>query len=338
VRLLSKECSRIWATSRPLVLPTVAGVCALAVPLTNDPYYLSVALNIAIWAVLAIGMNIVVGYAGLLDLGYSAFMAIGAYVTAILMLQTSTSFWLTWPLSGLVAGVFGVVIGLPTLRLRTDYLAIVTLGFGEITRLVITNLEFTGGPSGLYGVPSPSLFGHQLESMDSYYFLALAMLVAGIGFTIFVRRSRLGAAWLYVRYDADVAQAVGVNPLTTKLAAYGFGAVWGGLAGALFVVSATAVSPSSFMFAQSLLVLMAVILGGQGSLFGAMLGAAAVVGLPELFRPVASWRLLAFGVVLILLMIRRPQGLIRMRPTLPLERRTQRSLVEVALREPSQDS
>jgi branched-chain amino acid transport system permease protein len=283
---------------------------AIGIPLVGDQYVLSVSLNVLIFAVLAVGMNVVVGYAGLLDLGYAAFFAVGAYTTALLMIHTDASFWLIWPLSGFAAGIFGVVIGIPTLRLRTDYLAMVTLGFGEITRLSITNLDFTGGPTGLYGLREPTLFGEMLSSAG-YYWLSLAMLIIGLVLSSWIRKSKLGAAWTYIRHDEEVAQAVGVNPLLAKLAAYGFGAVWGGLAGAIFVESSTAVSPTSFIFAQSLLVLMAVILGGPGSLAGAVLGACVVVGVPEVFRDAESWRMFAFGVVLIVLMIFRPEGLIR---------------------------
>jgi branched-chain amino acid transport system permease protein len=299
---------------------------AATVPLTHDIYILSVALNIAVFALLAIGMNIVVGYAGLLDLGYIAFFAAGSYTTAILMQDTSVSFWIAWPMSGLVAGIFGIAIGVPTLRLRMDYLAIVTLGFGEITRLVINNLEFTGGPTGIYNIRQATGFGWEF-TQTGYYYLALGMLAIGVAFSAWVRSSRLGAAWTYIRHDEEVARAVGVNPLIAKLAAYALGAVWGGLAGGVFVEASTAVSPTSFIFAQSLLVVLAVILGGQGSLSGAILGSIMVVGVPEWFRSVESWRMLAFGGVLVLLMIFRPEGLIRQPLTLREEREVARRMV-----------
>jgi branched-chain amino acid transport system permease protein len=299
-------------------------ILGLAVVIAGDPYWLSLGFNVLIFAVLAVGMNVVVGYAGLLDLGYAAFFAIGAYTTALLLTYTGISFWFAWPISGITAGIFGIIVGAPTLRLRTDYLAIVTLGFGEITRIVITNLEITGGPSGLYNLSPPSFLGHPIESQATYYLLAVLMLGAGMGFCHWVRRTRLGAAWIYVRHDEEVAQAVGVNPLLAKIAAYGFGAVWGGLAGALFVESETAVSPTSFTFVQSLLVVMAVILGGQGSLMGVMLGTLLVVAVPELFRATQSWRLLGFGLVLIAVMILRPEGFIRDAPSMPIEERARR--------------
>jgi branched-chain amino acid transport system permease protein len=284
---------------------------ALAIPFLGNLYWLGLGVDVLIFAILAIGMNIVVGYAGLLDLGYAAFFAIGSYVTALLMADTHWSFWVAWPFSGIAAGLFGMVVGAPTLRLRTDYLAIVTLGFGEITRLVITNLDVTGGPTGLYDLREPQAFGMSIESQTAYYWLALAMLLAGLGCTVFLRRSRLGAAWSYIRNDEDLAQAVGINPIAVKLAAYGLGAIWGGLAGALYVESAGAVSPTSFTFTQSLLVVIAVLLGGQGSLPGVLIGTVLAVGLPEFFRTADSWRFLAFGIVLIVVMLCRPRGLIR---------------------------
>ena len=254
-------------------------------------------------------MNIVVGYAGLLDLGYVAFFAVGSYTTAILMQDTALSFWVVWPISGVVAGAFGIVIGVPTLRLRMDYLAIVTLGFGEITRLVITNVDFTGGPTGIYNIREVTLLGW-VFTQSAYYYLALVLLVIGVAFSAWICDLNLGAAWTYIKHDEEVARAVGVNPLTAKLAAYFIGAVWGGLAGGIFVEAATAVAPASFVFAQSLLVVLAVILGGQGSVTGAILGSILVVGVPEIFRSMESWRMLAFGGVLVLLMIFRPQGLV----------------------------
>jgi branched-chain amino acid transport system permease protein len=301
-------------TSRRTLLPWILlSAIAIAIPVSGNPYYLSVGNTVLIFAVLAVGLNVVAGYAGLLDLGYVAFFAIGAYVTALLVTYTDIPVWLAWPVSGATAGVFGLIIGAPTLRLRTDYLAIVTIGFGEITRIVITNLDVTGGPTGLYGLREPVIAGYELVDPKAYYFISLAMLLSGLAFSFWVRRSRLGAAWGYIRYDEEVAQAVGVNPLAAKLAAYGLGAIWGGLAGSVYVESVGAVSPTTFTFAQSLLVVMSVVLGGAGSLLGVLVGTILVIGLPELFRTAESWRLLAFGIALVLLMVWRPSGLIRHR-------------------------
>ncbi len=289
----------------------VLAAIALAIPIWGNAYYVSVGTTVLIFAVLAVGLNVVLGYAGLLDLGYVAFFAIGSYTTGMLVRYTPVPFPLAFLASGALAGLCGLVIGGPTLRLRADYLAIVTIGFGEIVRITLTNLDFTGGPTGIYGIPMATIGGYELNSAVDYYWLALAMMAVGLVFTGLVRRTSLGTAWIYIRYDEEVAQAVGVSPFHAKLAAYGLGAVWGGLAGSIYVVSAGAVSPTSFTFAQSLLIVMSVILGGQGSLLGVVIGTICVIAIPELFRSVASWRLLAFGFVLIALMLWRPMGLIR---------------------------
>lgn len=298
---------------------------AIAIPVFGNGYHLSVGTTVLIFGILAVGLNVVLGYAGLLDLGYVAFFAIGSYTTAMLLQYSELPFPLAFVASGIVAGVFGVVVGAPTLRLRADYLAIVTIGFGEIVRLTITNLDVTGGPTGLYGIRQPVLLGHTLDDPVAYYWLALIMMAAGLTFSWAVRRTKLGASWAYIRYDEDVAQAVGVNPFIAKLTAYGLGAIWGGLAGSIYVVSVGAVSPTSFTFAQSLLIVMSVVLGGQGSLLGVVLGTICVIAIPEAMRAADSWRFFAFGLALVALMLWRPSGLVRSRyevEAAPKQRRT----------------
>ncbi|MGE3872023.1 MAG: branched-chain amino acid ABC transporter permease [Parvibaculaceae bacterium] len=294
-----------------ILIWAVLAVAAIAIPLSGNLYYLSVGTTVLIFAVLAVGLNVVLGYAGLLDLGYIAFFAIGSYVTAMLFYYTDTPFLPALLASGAAAGLFGMIIGAPTLRLRSDYLAIVTIGFGEIVRIVATNLDITGGPTGLYGLRQPTIAGYTLEDPVTFYCIALGMLGIGLGFSRMIRRTRLGAAWAYIRYDEEVAQAVGINPFIAKLGAYGLGAIWGGFAGSIYVVSVGAVSPTSFNFTQSLLVVMAVVLGGQGSLLGVIIGTLCVIAIPEAFRSADSWRLLAFGLALIALMLWRPTGIIR---------------------------
>jgi branched-chain amino acid transport system permease protein len=286
-------------------------IAAIAVPLSGNGYFLSVGTTVLIFAVLAVGLNVVLGYAGLLDLGYVAFFAIGSYVTAMLLNYTELPFLLAFAASGVTAGLFGMLVGAPTLRLRTDYLAIVTIGFGEIVRIVATNLDVTGGPTGLYGLRQPVIAGYTLTDPLAYYWIALGMLIVGLSFSAAIRRTKLGAAWAYIRYDEEVAQAVGVNPFLAKLSAYGLGAIWGGFAGSIYVVSVGAVSPTTFTFSQSLLVVMSVVLGGQGSLLGVVVGTLCVIAIPEAFRAAESWRLLGFGIALIALMLWRPTGLIR---------------------------
>jgi branched-chain amino acid transport system permease protein len=297
--------------SRQLPIWIFLAIVAIAIPLSGNGYYLSVGTTVLIFAVLAVGLNVVLGYAGLLDLGYVAFFAIGSYVTAMLLYYTELPFLLAFILSGIAAGLFGVLVGAPTLRLRTDYLAIVTIGFGEIVRIVATNLDITGGPTGLYGLRQPVVGSYTITEPIAYYWIALGMLVIGLSFSAMIRRTKLGAAWAYIRYDEEVAQAVGINPFLIKLSAYGLGAIWGGFAGSIYVVSVGAISPTSFTFGQSLLIVMSVVLGGQGSLLGVVVGTLCVIAIPEAFRATESWRLLSFGIALIALMLWRPTGLIR---------------------------
>ncbi len=299
------------AAARFPVAPLVIGalVLAAALPLVSSNYVIDVGLTIVTYAILALGLNIVVGYAGLLDLGYAAFFAIGAYTTALLETLLHLNFWETIPFSMLLAGVSGVIIGFPTLRLRSDYLAIVTLGFGEIVRIIATNLDITGGPNGLYGINPARLFGHDITSPKAVYELGIAFLVVVLVFVIRLGRSRLGRAWTSLREDESAAEAVGVPTLRVKMLAYVMGAVIGGLGGSLFAARFGAIDPTSFTYAQSVTILIIVVLGGRGSLPGVILGAIIVAGLPEALRFIHLWREFAFAIALILLMLVRPQGL-----------------------------
>jgi branched-chain amino acid transport system permease protein len=297
----------------------------ILVPLRLNNYYLSVLTSVGVYAVLGLGLNIVVGYAGLLDLGYAAFFAIGAYATAYLLTTPTIavgpwtvtfptpSFWLMLPLSALIAAVFGVLIGAPTLRLRSDYLAIVTLGFGEITRITATNLDWTGGPNGLYAVPQPTFRGFTFTLPLHFYYLILGLLLVTLFCVSRLAVSRIGRAWAYIREDELAAAAMGINTVRLKLLAYALGAVWGGVAGAFLAVQLSAVSPDSFTFSQSVQILIIVVLGGLGSIPGVILGAIVVEVVPELLRNLPenliNWRLLLFAIALIALMIYRPQGL-----------------------------
>jgi branched-chain amino acid transport system permease protein len=217
------------------------------------------------------------------------------------------------PIAALVAAVFGVIIGAPTLRLRSDYLAIVTLGFGEITRISATNLDVTGGPNGLYGVPQPTLAGFTFQSTVQFYYLSLGLALVTLFFVSRLGNSRIGRAWAYIREDELAAAAMGINPVTVKLLAYALGAVWAGVAGSFLAVQLTAISPESFTFNQSVLILIVVVLGGLASIPGVILGAVVVVTTPELGRNLpgdfSQYRLLIFALALIALMIFRPEGL-----------------------------
>jgi len=288
-------------------------LAVIAVPPQLSNYYITLLTNICVYAMLGLGLNIVVGYAGLLDLGYAAFFAIGAYATAYLMTTHNFSFWVVVPIAALLAAVFGVIIGAPTLRLRSDYLAIVTLGFGEMTRISATNLDFTGGPNGLYGVPQPFIGGFTFTTPLHFYYLSLALALITLFCVARLGNSRIGRAWAYIREDELAASAMGINPVRVKLLAYALGAVWAGIAGAFLAVQLSAISPESFTFNQSVQILIVVVLGGLASVPGVILGAIVVVITPEIGRYLpgdfASYRLLIFALALIVLMIFRPEGL-----------------------------
>jgi len=283
---------------------------ALALPRVGDNYVLEIFTNSFFYIVLCLGLNIVVGYAGLLDLGYAAFFAVGAYTTGILTSEAGWNFWFTIPAAAFFSAIAGVVIGGPTLRLRSDYLAIVTLGFGEITRIAARNLkEITGGASGLIGIHRPVLFGLELRKISHYYYVFLALVVIALFVSYRLQNSRLGRAWQYVREDEDAAEAMGIDRVAVKLYAYVIGAIFAGVAGSFFAAKMTAISPETFQFMQSATILMAVVLGGMGKIPGMIVGALALVLFPEVFRSIGSVRMLVFGLLLIVMMIFRPHGL-----------------------------
>ncbi len=289
-----------------LLVPPVVFVLLL---LYGSDYVTSVAVTVATYAVLGLGLNVVIGFAGLLDLGYAAFFAIGAYATAIFATKFGWNVWETLPAAVIAAGLSGAILGYPTLRLRSDYLAIVTLGFGEIVRLSFNNWDYVNGPDGIYGIPIPSIFGQQLDTQDWYMALVTLLLVLVIFITSNMSNSRLARGWIALRQDELAAEVSGVPTLKLKMWAYVVGGMIGGLAGSIFAIRIGLVNPSSFTLSVTITVLMLLVLGGSGSLGGILLGAAVVVGLPEVLRDVQQFRLLAFSVALIAIMILRPQGL-----------------------------
>lgn len=285
-------------------------VLAAAAPdLGASQYLLSIGTQAEVFMCLALGLNIVAGYAGLLDLGFAAFFAIGAYSTGLLATKAHWTILATLPVGVTLSLVGAVIVGLPTLRLRSDYLAIVTLGFGEIIETVANNLNFTGGPTGVFGIPPLAIGGLQVTTNTGYYWVFLVMVVIFVVAALRLRRSRLGRAWLCIREDEDAAQAMGIKTQRYKLYAYMAGAIIGALTGSIYAPTLTAIAPQSFSFNESLLILMAVAIGGLGSVWGALLGGAVVELVPEFLRSFSQARLLVFGVVLIIMMIVRPQGL-----------------------------
>ncbi|MGL4260338.1 MAG: high-affinity branched-chain amino acid ABC transporter permease LivM [Afipia sp.] len=320
-------------------------VFAVLVPVIfyDQRYILDLGILVLTYIMLGWGLNIVVGLAGLLDLGYVAFYAVGAYSYALLATTFGLSFWACLPLAGILAAFWGVLLGFPVLRLRGDYLAIVTLAFGEIIRLILLNWQHvTGGPNGITGIPRPSFFGIPLTNTDDglaallgiefstthrvvflfYLILALALLTNWV--TIRLRRLPIGRAWEALREDEVACRSLGINTTTTKLTAFATGAMFGGFAGAFFATRQGFISPESFTFHESALVLAIVVLGGMGSQLGVALAALAMIGGFELFRGLEQFRMLVFGSAMVLLMIWRPRGLIGHRaPSVFLEKPTQ---------------
>jgi branched-chain amino acid transport system permease protein len=309
-------------------LTGAAFLAVLAIPLfVPNEYVMGVITRICLYSLLALGLNVVVGFAGLLDIGYVAFFGIGSYVYAFL---ASPHFGLHVPfvpallICFTVTAICGVLIGAPTLRLRGDYLAIVTLGFGEIVYVLLLNLDrpvnITGGPSGIISIDPPSLFGFTASRNYQYYYLFLGFLILVLIASARLRNSRIGWGWEAIREDELAAQAMGINTTISKLQAFATGAAVAGIAGALLASWQRSVFPDNFLLSESVNVLAMVILGGVGSLPGVIFGATIIVALPEIFRPFSLYRLLAFGLLLMVLMIFRPEGLIpRRRKPLPEE-------------------
>ncbi|MGQ0482515.1 MAG: branched-chain amino acid ABC transporter permease [Pseudonocardia sp.] len=267
---------------------------------------------IGTYILLAIGLNIVVGQAGLLDLGYVAFFAIGAYTLAYLGIEYGFAFWPTVVLGVGLTAISGVILGAPTLRLRGDYLAIVTLGFGEIVRITAVNTDAIGGARGLTPIPHPPpLFGTEfLLDPLPYYYLVLVMIVLAVIFSVRLERSRVGRAWTAIREDEDAAELMGVPTFRFKLLAFAIGAMIGGLAGVTWAGKVIFIAPTNFPFILSATILAAVLLGGSGNLPGVILGAFLIAWLPERFRGFADYRILVFGAALVIMMSLRPQGLL----------------------------
>jgi branched-chain amino acid transport system permease protein len=287
---------------------------ALAFPHFSSSYQTNVMSTALMYVVLGLGLNIVVGMAGLLDLGYVAFYAVGAYSYALLNHHFQLGFWAVLPIGGGLAALFGILLGFPVLRLRGDYLAIVTLGFGEIIRLILENWsEFSKGPSGISNIPRPGLFGVELTLDGAIIYLYYLMLIFMIVTIFIVNRlqdSRLGRAWIALREDEIACQAMGIDKRKTKLVAFSLGAFWAGIIGVVFAAKTTFINPASFTFLESAIILSIVVLGGMGSIVGVIIGALILILLPEYLRALSEYRMLAFGAILVAMMVFRPQGLI----------------------------
>jgi branched-chain amino acid transport system permease protein len=287
-----------------LVLP------ALTVPLFSQNYVLDVAVLAGIYIILALALNVVVGFTGLLNLGFVAYYAIGAYSFALMNTRLGLGFWSALPLSVIITTAAGFVFAAPAIRLKGDYLALVTLGFGEIVRITLNNWDsFTKGPNGISGIDAPFFFGISLAPLSSFYYLVLFFVVLAVIVIKRVHASAIGRAWIALREDEIAATAMGIQSTRYKLYSVSFGAFWAGLAGCLFAAKMRFISPESFTFMESALILSMVILGGLGSILGVIVGAVILVALPEVLRDIQMYRMLALGAGVVLLMVFRPQGL-----------------------------
>jgi branched-chain amino acid transport system permease protein len=330
-------------------LGPVAAAFAILMPLMPfaDQRMVDMGILVLTYIMLGWGLNVVVGLAGLLDLGYVAFYAVGAYSYALLSKDLGLNFWESLPIAGGCAAMFGILLGFPVLRLRGDYLAIVTLGFGEMIRLVLLNGPDFGllvnGAKGIGDIPRPSFFGmqftaapregvtafHQYFGLDFspihrviyLYYIILILAFATNWFTLRIRRLPIGRAWEALREDEIACRALGVNPRNTKLTAFAIGAMFAGFAGSFFATRQGFISPESFNFMESAVILAIVVLGGMGSQIGVVLAAIVLIGGPEWFRDLSAFRMLAFGGLMVAVMVWRPQGLLAHRePTVKLAR------------------
>ena len=306
---------RIFAQPKFYLPALIAiSVFALVFPFIFSMYQTNIMITGLIYVMLGLGLNIVVGLAGLLDLGYVAFYAVGAYSYALLNHHFGIGFWAALPIGAGVGVLFGILLGFPVLRLRGDYLAIVTLGFGEIIRLILENWNaFSFGPSGIANIPRPSLFGLQLSLHNATIYLYYLMILLVL-FTIFVvnrlQDSRIGRAWIALREDEVACEAMGVDRRKTKLTAFALGATWAGMAGVIFAAKTTFINPASFTIWESIIILCIVVLGGMGSIIGVIVGALILILLPEYLRAFSEYRMLIFGGMLVLMMVFRPGGIV----------------------------
>ena len=309
----------------------------------TDRYLMDVGIMVLTYIMLGWGLNVVVGLAGMLDLGYVAFYAVGSYSFALIATEFDWSFWICLPLAGVFAAFFGILLGFPVLRLRGDYLAIVTLGFGEIIRIILINwYDLTNGPDGISGIPRPTFFGLDFtrnppEGSESFhtffnleysgmhriiflYYVILVLALITNHVTLKIRKLPVGRAWEALREDEIACKSLGVNPTNTKLTAFAIGAMFGGFAGSFFATKQGFISPESFTFIESAIILAIVVLGGMGSQTGVVLATIFLIGFTETFRELEQFRMIAFGAAMVLIMLYKPKGILDQRdPTIRLK-------------------
>ncbi|NLW82337.1 MAG: branched-chain amino acid ABC transporter permease [Desulfovibrionales bacterium] len=294
-----------------LMYGAFAGVMAVC-PLFLNAYWTDVFNNVGLYTILALSLNVILGHAGLFHMGHAAFYAVGAYTAAILNTAYGVPILWLMPLSGLLAGTFALIVARPIIHLRGDYLLIVTIGIVEIVRIALINnvFDITGGANGIFGISRPSVFGFKIAKPDQFFYLIWGFAALTIFLLMRLEHSRFGRALLFIKEDEVAAGGSGINVAHHKLVAFVIGAVWAGMCGTIYASKMTIIAPESFSFAESVILFTIVILGGSGSIPGVILGAFLLVGLPELFRGFAEYRMLVFGAAMVLMMIFRNQGLL----------------------------
>ncbi|BDV00401.1 branched-chain amino acid ABC transporter permease [Thermodesulfomicrobium sp. WS] len=298
------------------IVPWAVAALLAVCPLILDTYWTDVLNNVGLYAILALSLNVILGLAGLFHMGHAAFYAVGAYTTAILNTVYGVPVLWTMPVAGLLAGIFAALVARPIIHLRGDYLLIVTIGMVEIVRIALINNVFgiTGGANGIFGIARPMLLGFKLSKPMHFFYLI--WILTGVSVFLFRRLelSRFGRALRYIKEDETAAAGSGIDVAGYKLAAFVIGAVWAGMTGTIFAAKMTIISPESFTFWESVVLFTIVILGGSGNILGVLLGAFLLVGLPELFRDFAQYRMLVFGAAMVAMMIFRNGGLLPSRP------------------------
>ena len=290
------------------------GLLALS-PRFLDAYQVDVLNSAGLYVLLALSLNLILGDAGLFNMGHAAFYAVGAYTGAILNTRYGVPILWALPAAGLVAALFAVLVARPVVHLRGDYLLVVTIGLGEIVRIALVNdvWGLTGGSNGIFGIGRPVLFGAKVRKPDEFLYLIWGFVALTVFLFHRLEQSRFGRALTYLREDPVAAEGSGINTARYRLIAFGLGAAWAGMAGTLYASKMTIISPESFSFWESVVVFLMVILGGSGSIPGVIVGAVIVVLMPEVFRDLASARMLFFGLIMMVMMVIRPQGLLPIR-------------------------
>ena len=288
-------------------------ICAVlfVLPFFLNMYWIDVLVNVGIYAILSLSLNIILGYCGLFQMGHAAFYAVGAYATAILNVKYNIPILVLMPFAGIFAGIFAFIIAKPIIHLRGDYLLIVTIGIVEIVRIVLVNNVFglTGGANGIFGIDRPSIFGFIVKTPFHFFYLIYFLLSITVLLFSRFENSKFGRALVYIKEDEVAAEGSGINIAKYKMIAFVIGAVWAGMIGAIFASKMTIISPDSFNFWESVILFTIVLIGGSGNIKGVILGSFLIIGLPELFRDFASARMLIFGIAMIAMMIFKSEGI-----------------------------